>query len=81
MEDMTHLAKKFPEAAPSVYVDDSTCDTAQDSFEEVLDALVPYSVEFARRMARKKLTLSSNGTVCCIAVARSQILALELAQY
>ena len=81
MEDMTQLTKKFPAADPSVYVDDSTCDTAQDTFEEVLDVLVPYSLEFARRMAKKKLTLSAKGSICCNSVARAKILAVELAQY
>ena len=55
MNDMSYLANKFPEADPTVYVDDSTCDTAQESFEEVLDVLVPYSVEFARRMQGRSL--------------------------
>ena len=81
MEDMTQLTKKFPAADPSVYVDDPTCDTAQDTFEEVLDVLVPYSLEFARRMAKKKLTLSAKGLICCNSVARAKILAVELSQY
>ena len=80
LRDIRALADSNPEANTTVFVDDTSCDTVQDTFCEGLDIVTPFTIDFAKRMRAKKLILSSKGSVLSNTPNRTRILQSILAK-
>ena len=73
LRDLHALTTKHKDADVVVFVDDTSCDTVQDSLEESINIVIPFEEDFAEAMKRKKLKLSSKGAVVSNTVKRTRI--------
>ena len=73
LRDLHRLTQKHKDADVTVYVDDTSCDTVQDTLEEAINIVAPFEDDFAEAMSNKKLKLSHKGSVVSNTENRTKI--------